>query len=572
MLFRWLAILSFGLLVQNLCAQPAPPPPTNAPAIVDSSTQSTDSPLSQEAQLQALLKTIQDAETQQADLNQQLKRATASAETQQLNEQIKEITNQIKNLQISFEEIATGGTSSTDLQQKIDTHFNWQQEIEDIIRPLLDALKQITERPRMIEHLRSERAERENRLNTIDTAIAHIKQTLATAKNASVKKALQTTLDQWHDYREETQSRLQRIQIQFERLIKPNESMSQRLTLTFQEFASGRGLNLALSISGFLLTYLILSGLGRLISKIGRHGGEKTTRQLARVTALFFKIMTTLIAFFVAAFVLYARGDWLLLGMSILIAVGILWSLQQSLPRYMTEIRALLDLGSVREGERIVYAGIPWKIAVLNIYSILYNPLLRGGTLRLPLDQLVNLQSRSSTPEEPWFPSQENDFVILDDDLFGKVLMQTPEVVRLQAFGAVKTFAVTDYLSKNPRNLSLEGFSVSIIFGLDYCHQAQILSEIVPRLRGYLEEQLQQQPFAPHIKDLLVEFNEAAASSLNLLILAVCTGAGAEHYWSIRRFLQRTTVSACNQYNWNIPFDQLAIHLPPAQPLAPINL
>ena len=273
MLFRWLAILSFGLLVQNLCAQPAPPPSTNAPTIVDSSTQSTDSPLSQEAQLQALLKTIQDAETQQADLNQQLKRATASAETQQLNEQIKEVTNQIKNLQISFEEIATGGTSSTDLQQKVDTHFNWQQEIEDIIRPLLDALKQITERPRMIEHLRSERAERENRLNTIDTAIAHIKQTLATAKNASVKKALQTTLDQWHDYREETQSRLQRIQIQFERLIKPNESMSQRLTLTFQEFASGRGLNLALSISGFLLTYLILSGLGRLISKIGRHGG-----------------------------------------------------------------------------------------------------------------------------------------------------------------------------------------------------------------------------------------------------------------------------------------------------------
>ena len=75
MLFRWLAILSFGLLVQNLCAQPAPPPSTNAPTIVDSSTQSTDSPLSQEAQLQALLKTIQDAETQQADLNQQLKRA-----------------------------------------------------------------------------------------------------------------------------------------------------------------------------------------------------------------------------------------------------------------------------------------------------------------------------------------------------------------------------------------------------------------------------------------------------------------------------------------------------------------
>ncbi|MBE2294240.1 MAG: hypothetical protein IAF00_04790 [Phycisphaerales bacterium] len=569
--FRWLAILSLGLLVQSLHAQPASPPPTTTPTTVESPAQPADTSLSQEAQLQALLKTIQDAETQQADLNQQLKRVSAPAETQQLNAQIKEITNQIKNLQTSFEEIATGGTSSTDLQQKASTHFNWQQEIEDIIRPLLDAMKQITERPRMIEHLRSERAEHENRLGIIDSAIAHIKKTLAATKNSSVKKALQTTLDQWHDYHEETESRLQRIQIQFERLIKPNESISQRLVLTFQEFASGRGLNLVLAVGGFLLTYLILSKLGRLIGKIGHRGGEKTTRQLARVTALFFKIMTTLIAFFVAALVLYARGDWLLLGLSILVAIGIMWSLQQSLPRYMTEIRALLDLGSVREGERIVYAGIPWKIVALNIYSILHNPLLRGGTLRLPLDQLVNLQSRSSAPEEPWFPSQENDFVILDDDLYGKVLMQTPEVVRLQAFGAIKTFAVTDYLSKNPRNLSLDGFSVSIIFGLDYCHQAEILSKIVPQLHAYLLEQLQQQPFAPHIKDLLVEFNEAAASSLNLLILAVCTGAGAEHYWSIRRFLQRTTVSACNQYHWNIPFDQLAVHLPPTQPLPLIN-
>src|SRR5690606_27281572 len=96
---------------------------------------------------------------------------------------------------------------------------------------------------------------------------------------------------------------------------------------------------------------------------------------------------------------------------------------------------------------------------------------------------------------------------------------------------------VADYLGKNPRNLSQDGFAIPIVFGLDYQHQNTLLSDIVPTLRTYLEEQLAQQPFQPHLKALLVEFNEAASSSLNLLIVAVFTGAAAEDYWSIRRFL-----------------------------------
>jgi hypothetical protein len=68
-----------------------------------------------------------------------------------------------------------------------------------------------------------------------------------------------------------------------------------------------------------------------------------------------------------------------------------------------------------------------------------------------------------------------------------------------------------------------------------------------------------------------VEFNEAASSSLNLLLVAGFTGAGAEYYWSIRRFLQRASVSACNQYGWTIPFDQLTVHLPAGQPSSSVS-
>lgn len=168
------------------------------------------------------------------------------------------------------------------------------------------------------------------------------------------------------------------------------------------------------------------------------------------------------------------------------------------------------------------------------------------------------------------FPSQENDIVILDGDIYSKVLLQTPEVVQLQVGGATTTYTVANYFGKNPRNLSRDGFAVPVVVGLDYQHQDEILTNIVPVLRSYLEEQLKEQPFHPYLTTLLVEFNEAASSSLNLLLVVVCTGAGAEHYWSIRRFLQRATVSACNQYGWTIPFDQLTVRWPPAQPPLPI--
>ena len=563
MSFRWLILLVLGLPMQSLHAQPTTTPAETVPATQE---QPTVAAPSREEQLRTLLDTIREVENDRADLSRQLKRTPAPAEAQQLNEQVAQITGRLKELQASFEEIATGGSSSAELRQDTEAAFDWQQEIEDVIRPLLDELKRLTERPRMIERLRSERTLYENRLQTTDEAIAHIEHTLATMKEPPVKKALQTTLEQWQDHREEADSRLQRINAQLERLTAPNERSNQRLTLTLQEFASGRGLNLVLAIGGFIVTYLLLSGFGLLAGQLTGRGRQRKTRRLARVTALAFKTLTLVLAFFVSTFILYARGDWLLLGLLILLAIGILWGLRQSLPRYMAEIRILLDMGSVREGERIVYAGVPWRITSLNVYSTLHNPLLRGGTLRLPLDRLVDLQSRPHAPEESWFPSRENDIVILDGDIYGKVLVQTPEVVQLQVIGAVKTFTVADYLGKNPRNLSLEGFAVPVVFGLDYCHQGEILSEIVPQLRAYLEEHLEQQPFRSHLKDLLVEFNEAAASSLNLLIVAVFMGSGAEHYWPIRRFLQRTTVSACNQYGWTIPFEQLTVHLPSAQP------
>ncbi|HRX69626.1 MAG: hypothetical protein H6973_09130 [Gammaproteobacteria bacterium] len=561
MLFRGLILIFLCVaLTPNLYAQSADASPENK------TVQPAKNP-SHEEQLRTLLDTIKQVESEDAQLSRELKRTKDPANAQQINQQIDLIEKRLQDLKISFGELATGGFSISALDRRAEeAQFNWQKELEAVVQPLLEELKRLTERPRIMERLKSEQALYKDQLQIIESAITELEKKQAEIKAPVVDKALKSLLGQWQDQRGSVEDRLQRINVQLERLTAPDKQQSKGLLVTLEEFAHGRGLNLALALGGFILTYLILGGFGHLVGNLTRRGREPGPHRMGRVIAWCFRLLTLALALFVTTLILYVQGDWLLLGLLVLIVIGLLWGLRQSLPRYMREIRTLLDMGGVREGERVIYNGAPWKITSLNLYSTLQNSLLRGGSLRLPLDRMVDLQSRPYALEEPWFPSQENDIVILDGDIYGKVLLQTPEIVQLQVVGSTTTFPIAEYLGKNPRNLSRDGFAVPVVFGLDYQHQHEILSTIVPTLRAYLEAQLEEQPFRPHLTNLLVEFNEAASSSLNLLIVAVFTGAGAGDYWPIRRFLQRATVSACNRYGWTIPFDQLTVHLPVEQP------
>jgi hypothetical protein len=516
-----------------------------------------------EERLVAILQSVKAAEVERADIIKRLKAVPTEAEKKDLEEDVERLTRRLEELNTSFEELATGGTSLDALQKEIEQKpVDWKQEIEVIVSPLLQEIKRMTERPRTIERLRSERAVYEDRLEAAEKAIAEIAEKLAQTDSADVKKVLTGIRQDWKSHQADVESRLQLVNGQLERLLAPEDSDGHELVVGLREFFSGRGLSALLAVAGFVVTYFLLAFVAGLIGRIFLRRHDTKTHRLAKAGGILFRLFSVLAAILAAMAILYVRGDWLILGLLILFLFGVVLALRNSFPRYVDELRILLNLGGVREGERVLYNGIPWRIKSLNYYSTLHNPLLRGGTVRVPISEMADLQSRQFVKEEPWFPSRESDFVILDGDVFGKVLLQTPEMVQLQVTGSTKTFAVADYLGQHPRNLSLGGFAVPLTFGLDYRHQGDILTTIVIRMREYLQAHIDQQVFRAHLKDLIVDFNEAASSSLNLIIVAVFDGAAAEQYWPIRRFLQRTAVDACNRYGWTIPFDQLTLHIP----------
>ncbi|MCU7924215.1 MAG: hypothetical protein KZQ88_16120, partial [Candidatus Thiodiazotropha sp. (ex Dulcina madagascariensis)] len=135
---------------------------------------------------------------------------------------------------------------------------------------------------------------------------------------------------------------------------------------------------------------------------------------------LLHRILTTLMIVIGPMVVFYVVEDWVLFSLSILILLGIAWTLRQALPRYWHQIQLFLNIGSVREGERILMDGLPWRVDQLNVFCTLDNP-EAALTQRVPIDDLVELKSRPSRPDEPWFPCKKDDWVILSDGVRGKV-------------------------------------------------------------------------------------------------------------------------------------------------------
>lgn len=513
-------------------------------------------------QLIELVKSIETTQKELNDVKATLSTTKDELDIKALTEQRDELDTHLQDLQKNFNAIAIGSIDVSAFEKKTDAKpFNWQEELKDVIQPILDELKRLTEKPRAIEKLRTEKAALEAKLPIATNAIENIGQLKINTDDAQLSQYLIALEESWNKRLTEVNNRLRLVSFQLEDKLNPPKEAEVSLGEQIKSFLTGRGLNIAYAVAAFLLIYSFL----KLISKLAIKSIEKKKNQKARIfkkaIQISFRLLSISLAILAVMLVFYIRGDWVLFGLGLLVLLGLAWTLRQSVPGYITEAKLILNFGPVRENERVVYNGIPWHVSAVNFYSTLTNPELTGGELRLPAHVILELQSRPFDNSEAWFPCQPGDYIVLDDDYYGSVLLQTPEVVNVRVRGGnTKTYATTDFLALNPRNLS-HGFGLFITFGFDYDDQKSITEDIPQKLQNYLAEAISSQPFGEHVKSFKVEFHEAGASTLDLLIIATFKGEAADNYYGIKRFIQRTTVEACNQYNWNIPFNQLTVHM-----------
>lgn len=509
--------------------------------------------------LESLVPAVQTAEKDLAALRAELGKATTEEAKKEITERVDAQRERLSQLRENFRIVATGVEDKAYLSAA-EEEASFDNEFKSLLKPLFNGLREATAKPREMEELRAELRTWIERQKVAQAALGRVKTALGPVADDGVKKELETARKLWSSRVDEATSETETLSRQIEEREKNTPSAWDAISGMFSDFWRSRGLNLLMAFGIALGVYVFTRRGYRILRKVSPLHRRKGGGLMARSADLIVAGASVVLAFFAATMVFYLKGDWLMLAIAIIFLIGLLWASKTALPPYIEQIKVILNLGSVRQGERLIYGGIPWKVEALHMYCDFSNPELTGGTMRLPVKELLPLHSRPSDSKEPWFPTKENDWVRLNDGCFGKVIQQTPEqVVVLRLGGSLKTYPTSDFVEQCPENLS-RGFRVSTTFGIGYGHRGIATDEAPRILQEAVHRSLVEALGRELVRSVKVEFKAAAASSLDYIILADFDGEAAQKYAALERMIQQACIQACNEQEWDIPFPQMVIH------------
>jgi hypothetical protein len=434
--------------------------------------------------------------------------------------------------------------------------FDLRQEFEQLIRPLLRVLNDATAVPRRVTDMKARVLQLQQLQADAEQALRVVERTrdslpVGAPARAEAERELAV---RWRPAISQLRDEALVLQANLVRVDADATSLVAVLAGKAQEFVRTSGLNVLLATLVFLVVYFGLRGVvDRLLRKRQQDRGFSL-----RLLEVVLRVGTAVLAVVTMLIVPWARNDWLLLAVGIVFLVGAGWVVMRTLPQFLEQARLLLNVGGVREGERMLVDGLPFRIEALRFYPRLCNPELQGGVLRVPLQFLVGKRSRPCGNDEPWFPTRVGDVVLLADGSSGPVRTQTPDVVVIEAWGSPRSYPTAEFLRLSPRNLS-RGFVVDALLPLGR-EVSQQTAQVVTVLQQELLQRLR-----PLCGDALLEVEVSVQAitpaGLELLATARCLGGAAGAYFRLRRTMQQVLLDCCSRHGWPLPAVPLA---PPA--------
>jgi len=509
--------------------------------------------------LNNILLAINELETSIEASAKNLKEASSQGFSQEIEDRLKNQNDKLKRLRDNLDEIASGIHLTSYEVDSEAKQVEWGQELHDLLSPLLNEIKKYTNRPRELDRLGRRIETLKGHVEESKIAVENIKNLAFISTSPELNAELKELSETWDERRVGLVAEISVAEQRLNQLISEATPIGESLKKIPDLFFKSRGRNLVLAIFSTVFFWWSVRSLYHLLRKSNLMTSQRFSeyRRLVNLFYLFFSGSGCLLIFLLALFLL---GDWVLLIISLLIVFGIVWSSKQALPHFWNQGALLLNIGPVREGEMVIYNGVPWEVVAMNLYVNLRNPELEPGIIRVPIGDLFQLRSRQMGKGEQWFPSRKSEWVLLSDSTFGKVVSQTPSKVSLLLLGgSIKSYSVEQFLEQSPQNLST-GFRVSSVFGLDYKHQSEITDKIPEMLRADLKTVLDAKLGEKFYK-VSVELSSASASSLDLQINLDVDGKFAAEYMHLARLLQKISVDSSNTHNWSIPFTQMTLHV-----------
>lgn len=510
--------------------------------------------------LQILIHNMQEKNAELAQISKELA-GLDETQAEEISENIDELQTELEYLKLRIESVATG-VAIDDYRDKTPTKFDLAEEIEKLLQPLIYSLKTVTQDSREIEELKQDLEQIRHRKKIAITATSNLNSLLRKAEDEDeiVRNSLESMLGTWQEEMESIINDYEIISRQLDNKLQSKESILAATGEMLADFFKSRGVNFIFGVSTFLAVFFFMRFLYFLVKKLQAKRKNKKQSTFERLTDLIYHVVTVLAAIMATLFIFNLRNDWLLLGIGVLFLVALGWILIKTLPTMVEQLMMLLNLGSVREGERLVFNGIPWKVETLHFYTRLVNPELSGGSLHLPVRQLVGLVSRPAAGNEEWFPSNEGDWVKMDESTIGEVIYQSPEMVQVRLFGGnLITYTTGNYLALNPMNLS-HGYRIQMVFGIDYKYQAECTTTIPRKMTENFRKDLIEAVGEDNLVRVLVDFFLPNASSLDFEYEVFLKGSAANLYEEVEKTMIYSFANSCNENGWEIPFQQITLH------------
>ena len=515
-----------------------------------------------EASLVAVLAARRQVEADLRELQLELRSDGARGQETEIERRIRARAADLASLSRSFSELATGVDPMSLDATPESSPFELSREVRVLLSPLINELKRATSRPREIDRLRTEITDLVDQIKLIDKALDQLTAVEKLSKDPELVKALASERKDWTRRQSALETTLEVAQQKLDQRAAESQSLPEAIQEVFQVFFKSRGRNFLLALASMAGFFFALRRLGSFLSQ--QPGFSKRVQTFGgRVFGLAYSVFTAVGAVLVFVIALYLVGDWVLLILALLLLLGFFWASKQALPRFWSQAVLMLDMGAVREGQRVWRNGLPWRVESIAFYCVLVNPALVGGRIRIPLEDIASLRSRPDQPDEPWFPTRQGDVVLLDKGRPAIVEFQSTEVVRLRSPGGNQIILPSDQFAAQSHEVLSNGYRVDVQFGIDYRNQADITTTTRDTFEAEVERRWRVTSWASSLIDVSVEFMAAGRSSLDYFVRVDLDGTQATDYAAQRRHLTSICVDVCNENGWVIPLAQMTVHLAP---------
>ncbi|MDM8554137.1 mechanosensitive ion channel [Desulfococcaceae bacterium HSG7] len=505
--------------------------------------------------LETIIRSIDEIKEAIVEKEKERENAQSEEEKEKMSENLKRMRERLKKLEYDFAMVTTGIDLKSLYDKGEEKEVSWDKELEDIFSPIIVELKEITSLPREMEMLRSKIAYYEKRIPQIKQGIKHIEEFMKDVEDAATWTRLKESHDFWKQQEKEFVAKLETAQHRLFELDKGRKSLSESVDYFFefvQYFLKDRGNNILLAIAAFFLIYLMCSILRHLLMIINPFNYIAKYKFLASFVDVLLYFFTFIASTTAMVLVLYIRGDWLVLAIVIIMLSGIGWAMKNTLPQFTEQIKLILNIGPIRLQEKVLYDGVPYRVESIGIYSYLKNPLLTGGTLRLPLKDLIGMRSRSWGKNEPWFPCKEGDYVLINGSTWRHVILQTPQIVKFEWFEMYESMPTDTFMSQKIFNLSEAPYWVGFGFEVAYKHRFDILDEICQKLTLMTKEEVKKVSWSEFVINPWIDFENFGDSSLIITYWIQMKKEAASQYPTVKRALRKIALKAANKYDLEI--------------------